>query len=268
MARRDSSRRHGNGRLLVVAGLHAAGKSTFLRRLAHGDLPPAIAKLLPEGAGSWPICGGRNAKSAIPVLKSGGDVILEYDLMRCIQKGAFGRDNGLAIIGKAREVTVVTLDVPGTRAARQLSHRYEHLRPGEGFAQSAPPLSTPGWAFVGRLPSPLRRVALVNKRLDQSWRKLRDRVPQPQWAMMQAYWTPGFVRATINCWREHVAAVLPPGSPFIILRPGRTSDQSSRSFEWQIQSPTARTPIAPLPLASRSPVAPIASTAASLTSGH
>jgi hypothetical protein len=118
-------------RLLLVSGASGSGKSTFLRQLAAGRLPPGLMAALPAGAGGWPETNGfgirgrarvsRDAQGR-PVLEG---VVLHYDITRVVDTliDDYSDDPTLLGLDLADEIGVVLIRAPAERLIRQLGEK-------------------------------------------------------------------------------------------------------------------------------------------------
>ena len=128
--------------VLLVAGVRAAGKSTFLDQLMCSGLPEELAAHIPAGADRWPQYLAGYHLLWRPMLWSGArqhrllrlvprrlrpaaddlSFALHYDLTRFAQAGI--KDPALAVVRSARRLTVVTVRAPPD----QLIGQYERRR--------------------------------------------------------------------------------------------------------------------------------------------
>jgi 2-polyprenyl-3-methyl-5-hydroxy-6-metoxy-1,4-benzoquinol methylase len=119
------------GRLLVVAGPTAAGKSTLIERLAAGDLPEVAAAVGFDAPRSWRLIGDRES------LRKFSDahvdrLVLHYDFARPLYKATpYERDTALELLACADVVTIVTVWTDPARLRRQMeASELRQVRPG------------------------------------------------------------------------------------------------------------------------------------------
>jgi hypothetical protein len=112
--------------LLIVAGPHGSGKTTFLRQLRSNELADEIRSLLPEEANLWIQTSLRKVfdESSAGRIDEGG-IALHYNILRpYIRKFAsFEDDPILSIMGGAEHITVVTMHAPLQRLIDQFVAR-------------------------------------------------------------------------------------------------------------------------------------------------
>jgi len=128
------------GRLVVVAGPTAAGKSTVIARLERGDLPELAARLDLGDPAGWRVVAG-NEKAVAAFQDTRVDrLILHYDFLRSRYKHGttYERDPGLDVVEAAAEVQLVTVWTEPGRLRRQLERaELREVEPGtfEGNAR-------------------------------------------------------------------------------------------------------------------------------------
>jgi SAM-dependent methyltransferase len=119
------------GRLLVVAGPTAAGKSTLIERLASGALPEVAARIGLDTPRNWQVIGDRETlrKFSAPHVDR---LILHYDFARPLYTSTpFERDAALELLGSADAATIVTVWTEPARLRRQLeAGELREVRPG------------------------------------------------------------------------------------------------------------------------------------------
>jgi tRNA (mo5U34)-methyltransferase len=107
------------GRLLLVAGPTAAGKTTMIERLKKGALPEVAERLELGDARAWPtIPAGKLREIAEPAIDR---LIFHYDFLRpYLRRGAsLVRDEALDPLEVAERVQAVTIFTPPERLLRQ-----------------------------------------------------------------------------------------------------------------------------------------------------
>jgi hypothetical protein len=108
-----------------VAGLKGAGKSTFIRSIAQGTLPPRIAALLPKEAETWPELPAGHANAWLPCLIGTAapipGAILHYDLHHFYRPGS--RHPSRQALLLARRVTVINVFPAVERLNAQFNKR-------------------------------------------------------------------------------------------------------------------------------------------------
>jgi len=126
------------GHLLVVAGPSGAGKTTFIRLLANGELPKELEALFPDYRRDWPLSGvGAGQGVRIDKCAQGTSfdgLVMHYDLFR-VEKdnlAGFDHDNLLRkLISCATEITVVTIKLAPDALASHLLLRQATSQVGQ-----------------------------------------------------------------------------------------------------------------------------------------
>lgn len=124
------------GHLLVVSGPSASGKSSFLKQLGTGGLPPDIVAALPPGASDWPqtngrrIVGGGGSRGRPRLAREPDGLVLHYDFLRPFETSIAGYadDQALAALAAADAITIVTLHAAPERLAEALAARPPKVR--------------------------------------------------------------------------------------------------------------------------------------------
>lgn len=129
------------GTLVIVSGPTSSGKSTFLKRIAEGRLPAALAAELPASSRSWPMTGAgqllqtqHTATPSLPAHDLEG-AVLHYDFLRPFATGCqdYPRDQALDLISCAEKVVVVVLRPSRERLSRQLHDNEIAVKPEQGL---------------------------------------------------------------------------------------------------------------------------------------
>lgn len=129
------------GTLVIVSGPTSSGKSTFLKRIAEGRLPPELASELPASSRNWPMTGAgqllhsqHGRAPSLPAHDLEG-AVLHYDFLRPFSTGCqeFPRDQALDLISCADKVVVVVLKPGLERLARQLHDNEIAVKPSAGL---------------------------------------------------------------------------------------------------------------------------------------
>jgi hypothetical protein len=145
--------------VLLVAGLRAAGKSTFLEQLMRAELPDEVAARIPAGAGSWPqywagyhllwrpLLWSRARRQRLRPTGKEPTFALHYDLMRLPWAGL--EDPALAAARSARRLTIVTIRPPADRLLgqyhRRRRERLASFGSGKQPSRTAALYTTEGW---------------------------------------------------------------------------------------------------------------------------
>lgn len=175
------------GTLVIVSGPTSSGKSTFLRRFASGQLPPAVAAALPATCRSWPQTGAGQllqgqaaSRPSLPAHDLEG-AVLHYDILRPFSTGCqeYPRDQALDLIACAERVVVVVLKPGPARLARQLHDNEIAEKPGRGL------------------------LARLAGRLGLKQRKSRHR------ALAVLYGQPGWVEGWYARWDQFIRRAAP-----------------------------------------------------------
>ena len=216
------------GQLLVVAGPSGAGKATFMRALAGGELPAAIACRLPAGAGRWLQAKGTKILANGHPVAVGSPLAaacLHYDILRPFASEIpdYRGDPALCLLDAADRIIVVMVTAPPQQLARQLLARSRPERGASGGFRLPEQVRArlPGWLWEGaaRLVDPPRR------RTRRLWR-------QRHLVLSEHYRQPGWLDGWYARWARHLdsAAGLRLRPPVMHLRPVLTP-QRTKSFE-------------------------------------
>ncbi|WP_161957343.1 class I SAM-dependent methyltransferase [Aestuariivirga litoralis] len=129
------------GTLVIVSGPTSSGKSTFLKRIGDGQLPPELAAELPSSSRNWPMTGAgqllqtqHTATPSLPPHDLEG-AVLHYDFLRPFATGCqeYPRDQALDLIACAEKVVVVVLKPDMERLSRQLHDNEIAVKPDKGL---------------------------------------------------------------------------------------------------------------------------------------
>ena len=201
--------------VIVVAGPSGAGKTTLMRQLATGLLPPEIRSRLPQGAERWSQVHGSRHAAWLPAAArgeaDGGGIVLHYDMTRdgLSFVDAYARDPALQIVRLADHVTFLLLRPSASRLLRQWGHfkmgiadraslrRRRVLGIAAGVAAAAMRAVPVG---------PARQRAAALKRLQ----KLRPRSPH----ILGLYLRRGGVDAVFRAWDRFIASLKADGIHF------------------------------------------------------
>ena len=108
--------------LLILAGPSCAGKSTLIKKISHGQLPPSIYKQLQiKDLSTLPTFKDDDIKQ-IMFEQFDGSIILHYDLFNNYIDRNY-HQNVLRIIEKFERVTVITLSVPNKILLKRIQLR-------------------------------------------------------------------------------------------------------------------------------------------------
>jgi hypothetical protein len=115
------------GHLLVVAGPSGAGKTTFIRLLANGELPKELQALFSDYRRNWPLSGA-GVEEGIRIDKytqgtSFDGLVLHCDLVRLAKENLAGFDHDTLLrklMSCATEITVATIKLAPDALASQL----------------------------------------------------------------------------------------------------------------------------------------------------
>lgn len=177
------------GRLVVVAGAQAAGKSTFIRRWQGDRIPASIANVLPDGSADWPVILAKNVGDDAAPAAGEDRAILHYDLTRPLNGIDFEADRALALLCNARTVTVVLITPTARDLAKRMAVRHLRISAGKDSRLPAPLVSPHSWAMTqfSRLPHSLRRIALRSGVLNKNWIDFRSSFGRWHWLAFRSY---------------------------------------------------------------------------------
>ena len=199
--------------LLIVAGPHGSGKSTFLNLLAADSLPDDIKALMPPGAAGWvqtslmKVFKPGEADAAAGGARARG-LALHYNILRPHVRNLadYASDPSLRLIGLAEAVTVVTLRPPLPRLVSQFAAR-------SAVQQAAAPWRTRARRAVvdrlyslGRtlLPPPVQRILSIPSEHTHDLSGRFGRV-------VRLYHKPGWLEARYASWHAYLAATAAAG---------------------------------------------------------
>jgi hypothetical protein len=236
--------------LLVVAGPSCVGKSTFLARLASGDLPTAVRSSLPERATSWPQVEAWELSRWLASRPAGEEVdgiAVHYDLWRLRNPHIPRPDPELAALTAARAVTVVTLTSHRARLVSQLARRMRWLTGRPRSDRLVVFLATVIHPRVALLTLTMTIAAVLPRRAADGM--LQWRLVERLWGdfgasiwhrhaveAFAAYLRPGWLSGLEQDWLRLLNATLPAGSTIIELEPSIASRVGP--FEWQVRTST------------------------------
>jgi hypothetical protein len=110
--------------LLLVAGPGGGGKSTFMRMVSAGTLPPELRRLLPDGVESWPQMGTDRSRRGLRKLMGAERIVLHYDIAATARREqSYAADPVLAGLKSARRLTVLEIRPSQGQLVHQLSSR-------------------------------------------------------------------------------------------------------------------------------------------------
>lgn len=207
------------GHLLIVAGPHGSGKSTFLNLLAADALPDEIKALLPPGAGGWVQTSVMKVFKPADADAATGDagargVALHYNILRPHVRGLadYASDPSLKLIDLAEDVTVVTLRPPLPRLIAQFAARSAVQQAAAPWPTRARRAVVDQLYWFGRvaLPTGLQRALSIpsERAHDLSGRFGR---------VVRLYQQPGWLEARYERWNAFVDTTAAAGKCLRIL---------------------------------------------------
>jgi hypothetical protein len=184
------------GHLVVVSGLKASGKTTFLNSLASRSLSPEIEAALPDDTARWRSVVAEQSDYWLPEVRRGiGGLVLHYDLYRLVRHGP--TDAAAETLRLAKSLTLVNIRPPIERLIAQFSARSAKEARRKLLGRGAEP------------GSPIEAGKAI---------ALRTRI-------LEQYATPGFAEKVYTDWDSLVAAAEAPGDLSIVeIAPAGTAE--------------------------------------------